>query len=38
MKFVTDVDLCIGRRMIIMRKKSTSEMMKLSLNLETVGT
>jgi len=35
---IKDVDLCIGRRMIIMRKKSTSKMMKLSLNLETLGT
>jgi len=35
---IKDVDLCIDRRMITIRKKSTSEMMKLSLNLETVGT
>jgi len=35
---IKDIDLCIGRRMIIIRKKSTSEMMKLSLNLETVRT
>jgi len=33
---IKDVDLCIGRRMITMRKKDTSEMMKLSLDLETV--
>jgi len=36
--YIKDVDLCIGRRMITMRKKSTSVMIKLSLNLETVGT
>jgi len=35
---IKDVDLCIDRRMITMRKKSTSVMIKLSLNLETVGT
>jgi len=34
---IKDVDLCIGRRMITIRKKSTSEIMKLSLDLKTVG-
>ena len=34
---IKDVDLCIGRRMITIRKKGTSEMMKLFLDLETVG-
>jgi len=35
---IKDIDLCIGRRMITIRKKSTSEMMKLFLNLKTVRT
>jgi len=35
---IKDIDLCIGRRIITIRKKSTSEMMKLFLNLETVRT
>ena len=35
--YIKDVDLCIGRRIITMRKKGTSKMMKLSLDLETVG-
>jgi len=35
---IKDVDLCIDRRMITIRKKSTSEMMKLSLNFKTVRT
>ena len=34
---IKDVDLCIGRKMITIRKKSTSKMMKLSLDLKTVG-
>jgi len=33
---IKNVDLYIGRRMIIMRKKSTSKIMKLSLDLEAV--
>jgi len=36
--YIKDIDLCIGRRMIAMRQKSTSEMMKLFLDLETIGT
>jgi len=36
--YIKDIDLCIGRRMIAMRQKSTSEIMKLSLDLETIGT
>jgi len=35
---IKNIDLCIGRRMIAMRQKSTSKMMKLSLDLETIGT
>jgi len=35
---VKDIDLCIYWSLITMRKKSTSEMMKLSLNFETIGT
>jgi len=35
---IRDIDLCIDRSMITMRKKSTSEMMKLSLDFETIGT
>jgi len=33
---IKDIDLCIYWSLITMRKKSTSEMMKLSLNFETI--
>jgi len=36
--YIKDIDLCIGRRIIAMRQKSTSGIMKLSLDLETIGT
>jgi len=36
--YIIDIDLCIDRRIIAMRQKSTSEIMKLSLDLETIGT
>jgi len=35
---IKNIDLCIGRRMITIRQKSISKMMKLSLDLETIGT
>jgi len=35
---IKNVDLCIYWSLITMRKKSTSEMIKLSLDLEKVGT
>jgi len=34
---IKDIDLCIYWSLITIRKKSTSEMMKLSLNFETVS-
>jgi len=34
---IKDIDLCIDRRMITIRKQSTSKMIKLSLDLEVVG-
>ena len=34
--YVKDIDLCIHWSLITMREKSTSEMMKLSLNFETI--
>jgi len=36
--YIKDIDLHIHWSLITMRKKSTSEMMKLSLNFKTVGT
>jgi len=35
---IKNIDLCIYWSLIAMRKKSTSEIMKLSLNFETIGT
>ena len=35
---IKNIDLYIGRRMIAMRQKSTSKIMKLSLDLENIGT
>jgi len=36
--YIKDIDLHIHWSLITMRKKSTSEMIKLSLNFKTVGT
>jgi len=35
---IKNIDLCIGKRIIAMRQKSTSKMMKLSLDLEIIET
>jgi len=36
--YIKDIDLCIHWSLITMRKKSTSEIIKFSLDFETIGT